>query len=637
MPWRDGLSAEQERAASASNQSVRLLAGPGTGKTRTLTNRVAYLQEQRQVKARDILLLTFGRAAARELRDRLNQLGVHPPMTLTLHAFALRQLLRNGGAPDVIEPILIADDLDERYVIQEDLKAILGRTVRQVRDAFQMLAADWETLNADTEEWETEFPDAAFLGAWREHRTIFGYTLRSELVYRVKRALYERPEFRLERNFEHIIVDEYQDLNRCELEVVRALTEDGAHLYVAGDDDQSIYGFRHAFPQGIREFINAFRGATDEELEVCHRCDRDILRLALSVAALDPRRVAKNLHSASDDDGTVVVLGFNRGAAEAKGVARICKYLIDVEGVVPGEILILQRRDFGAAFSTPLIEHLDRLDIPAQRYVNPFAVLDEESGRQVVCVLRLLSNRDDSLAWRQLLELRDNGVGATPLRQVYDIARERSLRFSQALTMLRDDPEIIEARNRHRMVEDLRAIDALLDQLEPLLDQELPEALVTLLRRVLDQEDVGDFFEVLVQLTPPTEEQTATVRHVFEGLQAVRDYADAMMREGEEDSVRLMTMHAAKGLTATAVIVPNAEDELLPGRVENDAQEGDERRLLYVSLTRARGFLYVTYAAHRSGMQARAGVASSSHTLTRFLQGLTTPKRGKPYVDGLDV
>jgi DNA helicase II / ATP-dependent DNA helicase PcrA len=80
---------------------------------------------------------------------------------------------------------------------------------------------------------------------------------RSELVYRVKRALYERPEFRLERDFGHIVVDEYQDLNRCELEVVRALTEDGAHLYVAGDDDQSIYGFRHAFPQGIREFISA--------------------------------------------------------------------------------------------------------------------------------------------------------------------------------------------------------------------------------------------------------------------------------------------------------------------------------------------------------------------------------------------
>jgi superfamily I DNA/RNA helicase len=242
---------------------------------------------------------------------------------------------------------------------------------------------------------------------------------RSELVYRVKRALYERPEFRLERNFEHIIVDEYQDLNRCELEVVRALTEDGAHLYVAGDDDQSIYGFRHAFTQGIREFINAFRGATDEELEVCHRCDRDILRLALSVAALDPRRVAKNLHSASDDDGTVVVLGFKRGAAEAKGVARICKYLIDVEGVVPGEILILQRRDFGAAFSTPLIEHLDRLDIPAQRYVNPFAVLDEESGRQVVCVLRLLSNRDDSLAWRQMMKSPSSGHS-------YAVSHERS-------------------------------------------------------------------------------------------------------------------------------------------------------------------------------------------------------------------
>lgn len=168
MTWKDGLSPEQETAASAGDQHVRLLAGPGTGKTRTLTNRVAYLQEVAKVESGDILVLTFGRAAARELRDRLKDLGIKPPMTLTLHAFALRQLLRNGGAPDVPEPILIADDLDERYVVQEDLKVILGRNIRRIQKDFRDLSADWETLNADTQAWEQDYKDAAFLGAFRE-------------------------------------------------------------------------------------------------------------------------------------------------------------------------------------------------------------------------------------------------------------------------------------------------------------------------------------------------------------------------------------------------------------------------------------------------------------------------------------
>lgn len=232
----------------------------------------------------------------------------------------------------------------------------------------------------------------------------------------------------------------------------------------------------------------------------------------------------------------------------------------------------------------------------------------------MVCVLRLLANRNDSLAWRELIELRDNRVGTKVLVQVYDLARQRGVRFSQALADLRNDPDLIEARNRNLLVDDLRAIDAMLTELEPLLDEELPDALIMLLRRVLERDEIDAFFEVLVQLTPPTEEESVTVRHIFEGLQVVRDFADAMMREGEEDTVRLMSMHSAKGLTATAVIVPNAEDELLPGNFETEAQEGDERRLLYVSLTRARKHLYVTYAARRTGMRARAGVASSNHT-----------------------
>lgn len=421
--------------------------------------------------------------------------------------------------------------------------------------------------------------------------------------------------------------------SRCELEVVSALAEGGVHVYVAGDDDQSIYGFRHAFPQGIREFPNTYRGASDEELEVCHRCDKEILRLALDVAAQDPRRIAKTLRSASDDDGTVEVLGFDTGAAEAKGVAAICEHLIEVAGVPAGEILVLQRRDFSGSFSKPIVAQLVALGIPATRKTNPFALLDEELGRQVVCVMRLLVNRDDSLAWRELLDLRDNGVGPTPLDQVYDIARERTIRFSAALDLLRANASLIEARNRQRLIDDLQAIDFMLGELEPILDEDLATALVPMLNRVLGRDDVEDLaalFSALVE-----EEESPSVKKVFQRLQAVRDIVEEQSEGTVENAVRLMTMHAAKGLTASAVIVPNAEDELLPGPVDSEVQEGDERRLLYVSLTRARKYLFVTYAVRRFGTQARAGRKALRHSLTRFLRGIVTPQNSKDFVRDL--
>src|SRR5262249_21229099 len=149
----------------------------------------------------------------------------------------------------------IADDWEERHIILEDLKLLLQlERVDQARELLNQLSADWQSLTADQADWNQRFPDPRFLGAWQEHRTIFGYTLRAELVYRLKRALEQRRAFDLGRQPSHLIVDEYQDLNRCDLAVIAELARRGAELFVAGDDDQSIYGFRKAHPPGIRRF-----------------------------------------------------------------------------------------------------------------------------------------------------------------------------------------------------------------------------------------------------------------------------------------------------------------------------------------------------------------------------------------------
>ena len=139
-------------------------------------------------------------------------------------------------------------------------------------------------MTADEDNWDQRFTNPGFLGAWREHRDMYGYVLRAELVYQLKRALEQYDDFVLDGPPSYALIDEYQDLNRCDLTVVNAIQGRGAEIYVAGDDDQSIYGFRRADPEGIRRFSDDYPDAQDLCLEVCKRCDQEILDLFNSLA-----------------------------------------------------------------------------------------------------------------------------------------------------------------------------------------------------------------------------------------------------------------------------------------------------------------------------------------------------------------
>lgn len=287
MAWDDDLDQEQKQAASHVGCHACLVAGPGTGKTLVITRRIVYLVDEKGVDPDSIVALTFTRAAAAELRRRVaEELGEErSPRIWTLHSFALRQLLRNSElAPDILKPIRIADDWEERHIILEDLANTLGIDVRQARQKLWSLSAAWESLRADAEGWPEPSPDPKFIGAWEEHRLVYGYALRAELVYRLKLAVEQYEGFDLEGASGHVLVDEYQDLNRCDLAVVRALVDRGAELFAAGDDDQSIYGFRRAYPQGIREFLQDYPGGVLLKLRVTKRCDPQILKLGQFVA-----------------------------------------------------------------------------------------------------------------------------------------------------------------------------------------------------------------------------------------------------------------------------------------------------------------------------------------------------------------
>lgn len=642
MPWAQGLLPDQRTAACHVGQHARLLAGPGTGKTLTLTRRICYLVEDLRVESDAILALTFTRAAAFELRQRVEaELGADRlPRIVTLHSFALRQLLRNANRITLLpQPLRIADDWEERHIVLEDLKALLNlNRVSDAQNLLNELSADWQSLTADEADWERRFPNPQFLGAWREHRRVYGYVLRAELVYQLKRALEMIEDFSIEGTPQHLLVDEYQDLNRCDLAVVRAVGERGAEVFSAGDDDQSIYGFRKAHPDGIRRFPQDYQPSQPLALEICMRCDPAILDLALFVARQDHRRLEKPLRCEDGRaGGEVALLRFTDHDQEVIGIAGLCRYLIDRVGYQPHDILILLRSDRNGAFSSPITAALQREMIDVAIATAEGDPLDESPGRQVLALLHLAINAEDNLAWRTLLLLRSNGIGAQGIATLYQRAAAAGTTFTDAIRDVAADPTII-ARHGNRIKAEFETITAALDQLNVEAAHDGNPVAVEAVLEVVDQ---------AIQLVSCSPEEAEAIRLRFETtshathitsleqlLRALEVSDEGLEQEVEEGRVNILTMHRAKGLTAKAVIVVAAEDEYIPGRAEGD-QVDDERRLLYVSLTRAKHYLFMTFCQRRTGPQQHTGRTSGQprRTLTQFLQGApVAPVPGAEYV-----
>lgn len=642
MAWHEGLDDDQRTAACHHGSHARLLAGPGTGKTLTMTRRICYLIEEQGADHGEVLALTFTRAAARELRQRVSvDLGPERvPKIFTLHGFALRQLLRNAARVTTLpQPVRIADDWEERHIILEDLKRLLNLDrVERARDLLNELSADWQSLAP--EDGAAQQRDTAFIGAWQEHRAIFGYVLRAELVYQLKRALEQIGDFVLEQPIRHLLLDEYQDFNLCDLAVMKAIAALGAEVFIAGDDDQSIYGFRKAHPDGIRRFPTEYTGARDYLLQICKRCDPKILDAALFVARQDYSRIEKPIRAEDGrTGGYVALLRFSTQLEEAEGVAQLCRFLIEEHGLRPNDILILVRGDYRQAFSSVLRQALNTTGIPVAALTSETRPLSEDAGRQFLALLRLVRNRQDHLAWRTLLQLRQNRLGEAAMGALYDLARELGVPFAAVLNRVQDNPSLLTSPQGSRVQAAVGSILQLVDQLATLAqaqEGQTSEDVLGVVNRTVelaipqqDRQNVLNYLQKVVATSG-----TTSMSEILEALEASDDDIE---QELEETKVNILTMHKAKGLTAKAVIVVAVEDEYIPGRAEGQAI-GDERRLLYVSLTRAAHFLFMTYCDRRNGPQRHTGRTAGQlgRSLTRFLRDSPlTPQSGEAYVRNL--
>lgn len=590
-----------------------------------LVNRLISEDAQRRIK-----LLTFTRAATGELAHKIAE---HPAGAAerpsTIHSFSISVLLRNPGVGDLPEPLRIADGWEYENVVRPGLARRAQVAVTRLDKLVREMAANWESLAPAPDLTIAEAERARFLGAWNEHRRIFGYTLLAELPYALRGALADHPDL-AGVDYHVLIVDEYQDLNACDLEILRRIAARGCSLIAAGDDDQSIYSFRKAAPEGIRRFPADYPGCGDYPLSITKRCGRQVVNWVNYVIAGDADRPAGRRALAVADDAPeaeVGLLAFRSEAAEAAGIATLVHRLANIEHVPASDILVLLRSDHNGSFSRPIREQLGRLDVPCSDPDAVERVLEQPNNCRLLETLRLLMNREDSLAWASLLHM-TNGIGRVFLDYVYGRAQEWHCSFGQAL--LRAYQEGFQGGPAASTKTARELVDRILAWVNahPKPDEEPGGGWGPWILGVAGG-DVAptpsdDLRELFLSLHAVVEPAQSLGRYLGQVGPLGRDIAVA-----RSAGVRIMTMASAKGLTVRATIIGAVEEGIIP---RPDCDLSEERRLLYVAMTRAKDILFCTWARMRRGPTARAGQprVATPRPYSSFLRGGPVPSQDGP-------
>ncbi|GAB4145912.1 MAG: DNA helicase PcrA [Planctomycetota bacterium] len=623
--WDDGLVGPARRIAELNHTPMRVLAGPGTGKTFALMRRVARLLQDGAAPNR-MLVCTFTRTAARDLEVELARLGVEGVDEVragTLHAFCFGLL----GRAEVLEatgrvprPLL---HFEERFLL-EDLNGDGFGGIRERDRRLQAFNAAWARLQSETPGWPHDPVDQAF------HRELVGWLrfhqamLVGELVPETLRYLRDNPASPHRRAFDHVLVDEYQDLNRAEQVLLDLLAEEG-HLIVIGDEDQSIYSFKFAHPEGIATFDGSHPGTHDEGLDECRRCPRLVVELANTLIGNNPGRTPRVLTPLPENpEGEVLVLQWRSIEEEAEGVAEIIRRRIQSGDVETGRVLVLApRRQLGYAVR----DALNALGVLAHSFFQEEALegnpkqLAESGAQQAFTLLTLLANPDDRVALRCWCGFGSNSLlsGAwARLRQHCETSDDSPRAALERLAS--GDLTIPHTRP---LVERFRELQRRLGELAPLRGQALVDSLFpgdrdwTSFIRSLASTIEGDEFDAL--------ELRETLRIGITQPELPTDV----------DYVRVMSLHKSKGLTADLVVVIGCIEGLVPTLTDGTPAEQaasleEQRRLFYVAITRTRRVLILSSVtelrrdlAFRMGAQVRGRNRVNAATIaSRFLAEL---------------
>jgi DNA helicase-2/ATP-dependent DNA helicase PcrA len=647
----DGLNPQQRAAVVHEGGPLLIVAGAGSGKTRVLTHRIAYLLAHRGAAPSEILAITFTNKAAGEMAARAQALtgsSARGMWLLTFHSACVRILRREAprfGYPASFTIYDQADserlmalvcrglELDPKY---HPPKAMAGRV-----SALKNELVDFESVAAAA----TGYRDKALAEAYGEYQrrlVAAGAMDFDDLIMVTVNLLQAFPEVaeRYRSRFRHVLVDEYQDTNHAQYVLIRELVgppaagRRPAELCVVGDADQSIYAFRGATIRNITEFERDFPGARVILLEQNYRSTQNILTAANAVVSMNSGRMPKNLWTDSGEGPPLVGYVADSEHDEAAFVTEEVDRLTDAGDAAPGDVAVFYRTN---AQSRVFEEVFIRAGLP-YRVIGGVRFYERREVRDLLAYLRLLANPRDEMSLRRVLNVPKRGIGDRAQEYVAGFAQTTGIAFAEAITRPHDVPGLpgrsaraIEGFNT--LISELRgAVEAgteVGDIVEAVLDR---TGYVAELQASSDLQDAGRI-ENLTELVAVAREFDAKnpdggLAAFLEQVALVADADQIPDGDDHDGMVTLMTLHTAKGLEFPVVFLTGMEENVFPHErsIGSDAELEEERRLAYVGITRARERLYLTRAIARTWW-GRPTYHKESRFLTEIPAGLIDWRR----------
>ncbi|HEX6753446.1 MAG TPA: UvrD-helicase domain-containing protein [Solirubrobacterales bacterium] len=614
-----GLNEPQRQAVEHGEGPLLVLAGAGSGKTRVLTHRIAHLLATGVARPGEILAITFTNKAASEMRERVEQLvgrATRAMWVTTFHSACARMLRADAEKLGYSRSFTIYDESDSLRMLKRcmaelgvDPKRYPARSIRsQVSGAKNKLVDAPAYAQAQGSVFEET---VAAVYELYEKRMLAANALDfDDLLVRTVNVLEISDEARerWRRTFRHVLVDEYQDTNHAQYRLLQLLTAEHGNLMVVGDEDQSIYGFRHADIRNILDFERDFPEAEVVKLEQNYRSTQTILSAANAVVERNRERRPKQLWTEIAGGEPVRLSELSDEHEEARWVAGEIERLGEEEGVRREDVAVFYRTN---AMSRVLEDTLVRFELPYQ-VIGGTKFYERAEVKDAIAYLSLLANPADQVSFARIVNSPRRGIGNTSQGRLASHANTTGLTIWEVAERVEEVPGLsaaaIKAVSRfHETMEGLRARadEAPVSELLEAVLRETGYLDALAAERTIEAEGRAENLEELVGMAAEFDanrelEGEGESSPLEEFLQQISLYTQQDELRAEESLITLMTLHNAKGLEYDTVFLIGCEDGAFPHmRALEEGGEEEERRLCYVGITRARRRLYVTWARER--------------------------------------
>ena len=610
----EGLNDKQYEAVINTDGPCLVIAGAGSGKTKVLTHKIAYLMQEKDIKPWNILAITFTNKAANEMKERVEALVGDDAKDMwigTFHSICVKILRRFIDRIGFDHSFVIFDTSDQRSLIKECLKDL------KIDDKmFTDRIVQFEISNAKNDMKEPEEYEAMVKGDYRREKIASVYNLYQRRLkennaidfddiinYAIK--IFRENDDVLDyytNKFNYILVDEYQDTNKSQFTLIRLLAKVHGNITVVGDNDQGIYSFRGADISNILNFEKDFKGTKIIKLEQNYRCTQNILNAANSVIKNNEVKYKKKLWTENEEGALPTFHVSDDEYDEGRYIVEEINHLRREDYYKYSDFAILYRMN---SQSRAIEEILRREDIP-YKIVGGLKFYERKEIKDIIAYLRLINNPSDNLALKRIINEPKRGIGKTSLDKIQAISEQTGIPMYQ----------IIKEADQYGLSRVYSNAQGFIEVIEDLISKKDEYTITELIKHTLKEtgytkaledensieaenriENLEEFLTVAVQFEE--EEADNDLSTFLEGITLSSDI-DGM--DEEEESVTLMTLHSAKGLEFPVVFLVGMEEGIFPGykSIGEPKELEEERRLCYVGITRAKNNLYLTCSRQRT-------------------------------------